>query len=253
VKNFRQNIFLLIISFIFSQNFSGNIGLMGQFPQGEFKDEGVTTGFGIDINGMYYPVNELAFGLNLGGSRYGYSERQINFNYYTDLVKVTEETSNNIGFGHLFFRIIPFRGNIKPYIEGLFGLKNLDTTTKLYSNSYNCDSDPSYGDYDDCQIAESTNSSDNALSYGVGAGLEIKLFSKVKFTQYKVEVEQSSNGNLSFFMNGRYLWGGEAQYLKKGDIEYSDPEDGPVETTFNWNESKTDLLQLTIGVSFHFK
>ena len=246
----RLIITFLVISFLHSQNFSGNIGLMGQFPQGEFKDEGVTTGLGLDINAMYYPVKELAFGLNLGGSVYDSSERQIPFNYYSDLITITEKTSNNIGFGHLFFRIIPFQGNIKPYVEGLFGLKNLSTTTELINE--NC-YDNVENDYDDCQIAESTNASDNALSYGVGGGLEIKLFSKVKFTQYKVDVEQSSNGNLSFFINGRYLWGGEAQYLKKGDIEYSDPEDGPVETTFNWNESKTDLLQLTIGVSFHFK
>ena len=80
---------------------------MGQFPQGEFKDEGVTTGFGIDINGMYYPVSQLAFGLNLGGSMYDYSEREIPFNYFTDLITITEKTSNNIAFGHLFYKIIP--------------------------------------------------------------------------------------------------------------------------------------------------
>ena len=235
-------IILFVISCLYSQNFGGNIGLIGQFPQGEFKDEGVTTGLGLDINAMYYPVDELAFGLNLGGSIYDYSERQIPFSYYTDLITITEKTSNNIGFGHLFFRIIPFQGNIRPYFEGLFGAKNLYTTTELVNE--NCHDDEGT-DYDDCQIAESTNASDNTLSYGFGGGLEIDL------TTLKNE-EGETNGALSFFINGRYLWGGEAKYLKEGSIQFTDPQDGPVQTTFNWSESKTDLLQLTIGVSIYF-
>ena len=68
------------------------------------------------------------------------------------------------------------------------------------------------------------------------------IFNFTEFVIYK----------LLFFINGRYLWGGHTKYLKEGSIIYSDPDDGPVQTTFNWNESKTDLLQLNLGISVYF-
>ena len=244
----KRYITFIVTATIFSQDFSGEIAIIGQLPQGEFKEEGVPTGIGFDINGMYYPVKELGFGLNLGGSIYGYSERKIPFNYYTDLVTITEKTSNNIAHGHIFFRIMPFQGNITPYFEGLVGLKNLSTTTELVNES--CD-DNDATEYDDCQIAESTNASDTALSYGVGAGLEIKLGA---LGYDDSDMEDNLIGDLSFFVNGRYLWGREAKYLKdeENSIVFTNPQDGPVETIFNWSESKTDLLQISVGVSIKF-
>ena len=40
---------LIIISYAFSGNFDMAIAFIGQFPQGEFKNEGVPTGFGFDM------------------------------------------------------------------------------------------------------------------------------------------------------------------------------------------------------------
>ena len=68
---------------IFAGNFSTDISLIGQIPKSEFKEEGVPTGFGLDLNGLWYPVEELGFGLNLGGTQYGSSKRSIPFNYFT--------------------------------------------------------------------------------------------------------------------------------------------------------------------------
>ena len=65
--------------------------------------------------------------------------------------------------------------------------------------------------------------------------------------------KKGDSGNLFFYIGGRYLYGTEAVYLKEGDIEFSDPEDGPVESTFNWNQSKTDLLQINIGIGIKLK
>ena len=237
---------LFLFTVIFSQDFNGNIAITGQLPQGEFKEEGVPKGIGVDINGMYYPVKALAFGLNFGGSSYGFSEREIPFSYYSSAVTITEKTSNEMSYGHLLFQIIPFQGNIKPYVEGLFGLKNLSTRTELVSN--NCDEK----EYDNCQIAESENASDAALSYGVGLGLEISIASLEKIGYEYKDDEDNLIESLSFFINGRYLWGGKTKYLKQGTVEYSDPSVGPVETTFNWSESYTDLLQISVGLSLRF-
>ena len=99
----------------------------------------------------------------------------------------TTKTTNDIFYGHLLFRVIPFRGNVKPYIETLIGLKNLSTTTKLIDEDGVCDED------DDCEIASSKNASDNAFSYGIGGGLNVKIISIAS------EEESDVNGVLSFF------------------------------------------------------
>jgi hypothetical protein len=242
MKYFKIFILFITWTLLFPQHAGGDLSLVGQLPRGEFAVEEVPAGFGIGINGILYPVKELGFGLNLGYSVYGHSQRQIPFNYFTDLVSITEKTTNEIGYGHLFFRILPFHGNIRPHFEGLVGLKNLSTTTELTNN--NC-TDNADTEHDDCQIAKSTNASDNAFSYGFGTGLEVKL------TTLEDENGDSA-GELSFFINARYLMGAKAKYLKKGSITFSDPQDGPVQTSFNWTESKTDLLQLSIGLSIYF-
>ena len=119
-------------------------------------------------------------------------------------------------------------------------MKNLNTSTELIA--VNCIDNQDTA-HNDCEIASSTNASDNALSYGGGAGLEVTL------TSFE-ENENNFIGTLSFFINARYLLGVEAEYLKEGDITFSDPEDGPVQTTFNFSESKTDVLQISLGLHF---
>ena len=101
--------------------------------------------------------------------------------------------------------------------------------------------DNSDTNHNDCEIASSTNASDFVFSYGFGGGLDILLSQNF-----------NESGNLYFFINGRYLYGGEAKYLKQGDIEFSDPENGPVTTNFNWSESATDLLQISFGLMLNF-
>ena len=59
-------------------------------------------------------------------------------------------------------------------------------------------------------------------------------------------------GVLSFFINARYMIGAEAEYLKEGAITFTDPQDGPVQTTFDPSTSKTDVLQISLGLNFNF-
>ena len=230
----------MIISSAFSGNFGIDIALIGQLPKGEFKDEGVPTGFGLDINGLWYPSKQFGLGINVGISQYGNSERQIPFSYYTDLVTITEKTTNDLAYGHLLLKLIPFQGNVRPYFEGFLGMKNLFTSTKVISE--NCPEE----DEDTCEIASSTNYSDNAFSYGGGGGLEITL------TSFGGDEDSGIKGVLSFFINARYMIGAEAEYLKEGAITFSDPQDGPVQTTFDPSTSKTDVLQISLGLNFNF-
>ena len=241
---YKKIALLIILSCLMANQgnrYAYSIGVLGLLPQNEFKDAGVTSGIGIDFNGVWYPINGMGVGLNFGGSIYDKSSREIPFSYYSDLITITEETENNILYGHLFFNVLPQWFRFRPSIEGLVGFKTLQTKTALYN--HNCYDNPDTS-YDECEIAsslidtpESKNST--ALSYGWGVGLEVVL-------NQSNTVDE--NGALSFFINGRYLYGNEASYLKAGDITFSDPEDGPVESTFNWNESKTDVFQITFGI-----
>ena len=230
---------LIIVSVLYSGQFQGSVGLIGQLPKGEFKDQEVPTGFGIDVNGLFYSNPYIGFGINIGYGQYGRSSRQIPFNYFTGSVTIEEKTTNAIGGGHVFFRIKPLsKTKIQPYTEGLVGAKHLTTTTGLYNN--HCQ-DSSETSHNDCEIASSTNASDIVFSYGFGGGLDVLL-----------SQDFNKSGDLYFFINGRYLYGGKAKYLKQGDIMFSDPVDGPVITTFNWSESSTDLFQISFGLVFDF-
>ncbi len=232
---------LLFCTLVFSYEF--NIGLMGQLPKGEFKEQGVPTGFGIDFNGALYPADVLGIGLNIGYGQYGNASRQIQLSYFSDLVTVEEKTTNAIGYGNLFFKLTPFnkQWKVQPYLEGLIGAKHLSTKTKISNNQCWDDHD----DDDDCEIASSTNASDWVFGYGVGFGIDVPL--------KKIDNPDTlKEGDMYFFINSRYLWGGEATYLKKGDIEHSDPEEGPVESTITWNTSSTDLLHIIIGLGYRF-
>ena len=60
----KNVLFVLLFSIISAGSFGGNGGFNFHLPQSEFKEAGVTTGFGGDFNGMYYIVDQLAFGAN---------------------------------------------------------------------------------------------------------------------------------------------------------------------------------------------
>jgi len=251
-STYKIIVYIILQTILFAQTADGSISVIGHFPKGEFRDQGVTAGLGLDLNAAIYPIHELGFGLNLGGSIYDQSERSIPFSYYSDLITITERIENTILHGHMFFKIKPLAGmqkkyNIQPYVEGLVGFKNLQTNVSLYSE--NCYDDPDTN-YNECEIASSiidTPESQNstAWSWGVGSGIEIIFPNNNN--------KKGDSGNLFFYIGGRYLYGAEATYLKEGDIEFSDPEDGPVESTFNWNQSKTDVLQINVGVGIKLK
>ncbi len=241
----RKIFFILFISTIFPQYFGGNITIGGAFPQREFKAQEVPASFAIDLNALYYINDYAAVGLNLGGSQYGFAEREIPFNQWVALGLI-EETRNNMGYGNLLLKIIPFKGPVKIYGEGLVGLKNLSTTTKLFSQSNNCD-DPET-DVNECELASDTNASDTAFGYGVGGGIEVVL------TSFK-DTENNPTGTLSLIVSAKHLWGGDVQYLKEGAITVTpDPNgvDFPA-IDYNWSQSRTDVMHYNVGIHFTSK
>ena len=100
-------IYIILHTTLIAQTADGSISVIGHFPKGEFRDQGVTAGLGLDLNAAIYPIHELGFGLNFGGSIYDRSERSIPFSYYSDLITITERIDNTILHGHMFFKIKP--------------------------------------------------------------------------------------------------------------------------------------------------
>ena len=208
-----------------------DVNLLLGFPQGEFKEHVDQLGFGADIfAGIGLGRTPVVFGIEFGGMIYGYERRNEPFSTTIPDVTVDVETSNNILLGHFVLRLQPASGAVRPYIDGLFGVKYLFTETRIENEGFTGDE----------PIAVSTNFDDAALSYGAGGGIDIMIVRG-----------RTSDGNkpftLSINLGIRYLLGAEAEYLKEGSIRR---ESGRV--SYDVKRSKTDLLLPQLGVRFYF-
>lgn len=207
------------------------VNLQGAFPQGAFKDNLDTYGFGINGHLIYQIRNTpVALGINIGFITYGSETRRAPFSTTIPDVTVEVTNTNNIFNGHLMMRLQPPSGSFRPYADALFGFNYLFTETQITDSE----------EVDD-EIASSTNFDDSALSYGFGGGLRFKLTD--------LPSETGANGpSLHLDLGGRYLFGGEAQYLKEGSIEQT--SGGNVD--FDVQDSATDILHIYLGVIFQF-
>jgi hypothetical protein len=211
------------------------IGLLAGLPQGEFGDNVEDTGWGV---GGYYGYNfqplGLMLGLDLGYLTYGSETREEPFSTTIPDVTVEVTNSNRIFQTHLLLRYGLPAGRVRPFVEGLFGLKYLFTETTIRDRDGG----------DDEEIASDTNFDDTALSYGLGGGLDIELYRAGPGPVGK----PAPLAEVHLILRGRYLFGGEADYLKEGSIRR-----GPNATVeYDVSSSKTDLLTLLLGVGLRF-
>jgi hypothetical protein len=230
---FTTAIFLFIptILALAQSPFQAGINLSLGFPQEEFKENVDNAGFGLSGHfGYQIPHSPVLVGTSLGFLIYGSETRREPLSTTIPDIVVDVETTNNILTGHLLLRVQPpmQTGIFRPYLEGLFGFHYLWTETKIQD-----------WDDDDNEIG-SKNHSDAAMSYGGGGGMMIRVYQRKKDNSSGMF---SVNINLGF----RYLFGGEAEYLREGDIKR---ENGNV--TFTPSKSTTDLLTTNLGVTFNF-
>lgn len=199
-------------------------------PLGEFKDNVDRNGFGFSGMCLFNPVPllPLKLGFELGYINYGSEERKEPFSYTIPDVTVKVRRDNNIFLGHILLRVQQDVGIVSPYLDGLFGLNYLWTATKIREVEYFK------------EIVSSKNFDDAALSYGIGGGLMFKVYdagiSAVNLMQIYVDLKI------------RYLFGGEAEYLKEGAISI----DENAKVHYDVSKSKTDLMLFQLGVVFSF-
>ncbi len=213
-----------------AQDLQGGLHFTYGIPQGEFKSKVGKNGYGISGNFGYSPTSTpVMMGLELGFLVYGSETRREPFSSTIPDVTVDVNTTNNIAFGHFLLRLQPTNGVIRPYVDGLVGLNYLSTTTEIQNRGRGGE-----------EVASSTNFDDVAFSYGGGGGIMFRVYESDAS-------EESGIKEVLIDLRGRYLLGGEAEYLKEGSIRR---ENGKVK--YDVQKSKTDLALIQIGVAVRF-
>ena len=206
------------------------LGLMMGAPVGDFRDN---VKFSAGLTG------HLDFGLGRGpisiGAEgtylwYGSESRNVPLLGLPDLA-VGVDTSNDMFLLHGRVRAQPTQGRARPYVDGLVGFNYISTTTSvdakdtcIYTGTVTTCSDD--GD-------SITNIDDVVLSLGAGAGVQIGFGA-------------SPHPMRRLDLSLRYLYGGEAVYLTKGDIRWQ--EAGLV--ILEPRRSRTDMLMVNVGVAW---
>jgi len=232
-KLFVYSFCLLAIGMIQKSNSQVNLGLdlMLGLPQGEFKDNVGSIGGGITGQVSWSPSQRMPFsvGLNLGLLIYGSESRREPFSTTIPDVTVQVNRTNNLMNFHFLFRIIPQKGDVRPYLEGLFGGAYLFTQTKIENTSG--------GE----EIASSVNFDDYAWNYGGGGGLMFCV-------HREKEPELGKISEIFIDLNARYLYGTRADYLREGSIKNL----GGGKIGYDIVRSTTDLITIHLGAVMFF-
>jgi hypothetical protein len=219
---------------LYGQLFQGGIDFLAGVPQGAFKDNVNRAGLGGTANIGFAPTGyAYMLGVELGFMNYGTEKRREPFSTTIPDVTVDVETENNFALGHLFLRLQPNTGMIRPYLEGAVGGNYLFTKTTIQNQGRPGE-----------EVASSTNLDDFAFSFGGGAGVLVVLYSKGE--------EEDTHGNselkeLLLDVRCRYMAGSEAEYLREGSIRRVGGQ-----VVYDVNRSQTNLLTIQIGVALRF-
>ena len=186
-------------------------------PRGEFSENLTNNSYGAGVQGLVrIGPSPFLVGGDLALVIYGYESRR------DPTIPDRVTTSNFIFVPHFVVRAQPRSGFIRPYVDGLIGLKYLWTETSIPDISV------------DEGAVNDINLSDTAFSYGVGGGLQISP-TKERESRFMLDI------------GVRYLRGGRAEYLREGSIR--DVNGTLVYDVFS---SRTDVLAVHVGVTVHF-
>lgn len=192
-------------------------------PKGEFSTQLDTNGFGANVGALFRIDREglLTIRGDLGGMQYGSETLHVPYLPITGRVSLDVETTNNVVWGSIGPQIQVPVGPVQPYMNAAIGFMDFRTSTSVRGS----DSDYEY--------ASSTNSDDATSAWIFGGGLYVPL---------------GVGKTWKLHLGGRYFYGGEATYLREGDIQ--DNPDGSV--TLFPRRTKTNQVTWQVGVSYTF-
>ena len=231
VKRLSRLSFLTLVCFgfgvqssVLAQEYQASIDFITLIPRGELRQNIDNNGYGAGGQFLVRLKNSpFLVGGDVGFANYGTERRRESISDTIPELELEVSTTNNIFWTHAVIRAQPSSGKVRPYLDGLVGLKHFYTRTSINS------------DFSDETIAASTNKRDTAFSYGVGGGVQIHLANLSPRSQIVLDTKL------------RYLRGGEAEYLRKGSII----RDGG-DISFDLLRSRTDVLSFQVGVTFRF-
>lgn len=204
--------------------------LLVGFPQNEFKRNTGAVGGGVSAHIGYVPEDSpILLGFRILFLNYGSEKRSDQIFGQYSLLDAEVITQNNILIGSLFLRLQPGIGRFRPFIEGFAGYNYLFTETSVR------------GRISGESLGSETNLDDGAFGYGAGGGIQFGI------TGENLDDPTASPDGLSLSASARYLFGGKAAYLKEGSIR---EENGRI--TYYTNESTTDLLMISLGLTYSF-
>lgn len=190
-------------------------------PKGEFATQLNTEGFGANLAGLFRLDKEGLFSIraDVGGMQYGSETFHAPYLPITGRVSLDVETTNNSYWASIGPQITVPAGPIQPYVNAAVGVVGFVTTTSVRGS----DSEYEYA---------STNNSDDVTSAWIfGGGMYVPL---------------GRRSDWKLHAGARYFYGGEATYLKEGDIQ--DNPDGSI--TLFPRTSKTHQVTWQAGVAY---
>lgn len=237
-------------AFSLQASLRGTVGV----PRGGFRAG--TEGLGRGLHGYvgdWIGKRSLLVGVDIGFLSYGRSQQGVSSRLAAGARGPFEvRTSNNVFETHLTVRLQRRYGQVRPFLEGLVGVKYLFTRTTIEREGL--------VDASRRGTFDRTNFDDLALSGGVGAGLNIRLYqdsggpSDRNRTVHTTQSTESTTVRfgvraLSLHLGVRYLLGQEAEYVTEGALEDIN-EDGRLDQRErNVRRSPTTSLQPQIGVT----
>ncbi len=207
--------------------FSFEIDFAVGTPQGTFMQELERNSYGLDMSFTYQvPDSPVHIGMGLTYQNFGWRERYTNI-YGIPEVDLKVRTTNNMVTPHLIMRIESPTQGFRPFVEGTLGFNYLFTESSLLD------------DWDDEEIASDINHDYLTSSFGLGGGVKIDLYEGLD--------DDGDFFGVSMVVRSRLNLGGEALYMKEGDLERT--SDGVI---LNLRRSRTDLTTFNVGFVLSF-
>jgi hypothetical protein len=192
-------------------------------PKGDFATQLDRQGYGGNVGGLFRLDKDGIFSIraDIGGMQYGSETLHVPYLPITGRIDLDVETTNNLYWGSIGPQITAPVGLFQPYVNAAIGVMDFQTETSVRG------SDSNY------EYASTTNKNDATSAWIFGGGVYVPL---------------GSQNAWKLHAGARYFYGGQASYLRQGDIR--DNSDGSV--TLFPRTSKTDQVTWQFGASYTF-
>lgn len=215
-----------------AQHVTASLGLSGGVPHEDFREHQARVGFGVS-GLLLYGIGPVAAGVELGWLTYDRQSAPMDPALDAQSAFVGDvTTASGIGHVHAVLRLKLPEGPFRPYVDGLAGFQRFRTTT-VYEQNVVVGGGSLFRPAEHYrQRTHTTDADDTALSYGVGAGVLVRLAAGV---DGKLPYEAFLD------LGARYIRGQEATYIAVAP-------DG----TFHRVRSRTDMLRPQVSLVIVF-